>query len=133
VLVNLITNALDAYEDGGIRGGLVRVGATQRGAKIELQVRDWAGGIPQDVLPHIFDELFTTKAPGRGTGLGLWIVRNLVEEGFDGKILVDSAPGRGSCFTAVVPADGGERGEGGDQLADDLPAAGAPPARSAAA
>ena len=109
VLVNLVANAIDAYEDSRSGKGMIRVAAERRGDKVEVRVRDWAGGIPKDVLPRIFEDLFTTKAPGRGTGLGLWIVRNLVENAFDGKMLVDSAPGRGSCFTAVLPARRSEK------------------------
>ncbi len=51
----------------------------------------------------IFDELFTTKGPGRGTGLGLWIARNLVEQGFGGTLIVEATRGVGSCFTATFP------------------------------
>jgi signal transduction histidine kinase len=65
-------------------------------------VRDWAGGIPTSVLPHIFDELYTTKGPGRGTGLGLWISRNIVEEALGGTLDVITNS-EGSCFIAEFP------------------------------
>src|SRR5262249_29664090 len=84
VLINLIGNSIDAYEDQGGAGGPIEVLIDGNGAAIKLVVRDSAGGIPPDVLPHIFDELFTTKEAGRGTGLGLWIARNLIEQSFMG-------------------------------------------------
>jgi signal transduction histidine kinase len=104
VLVNLITNAADAYEDNGIANGRIAINAARStNGGVRLRVTDWAGGIPTLVLPHIFEELYTTKAPGRGTGLGLWIARALVEQGFGGTL--DVITGRGSsCFLADFPA-----------------------------
>jgi len=104
VLVNLVSNAIDAYEDGGVVDGRIEIHATRHNGNVTLTVRDWAGGIPPEALPRIFDELFTTKDPGKGTGLGLWIARNLVEESFGGRLTVDVDTGLSSCFTATFPA-----------------------------
>jgi signal transduction histidine kinase len=68
VLLNLCSNAIDAYEDAGKDDGRIEIVATQREGHVTITVRDWAGGIPPDVLPRIFEELYTTKGPGRGTG-----------------------------------------------------------------
>ncbi len=103
VLVNLVTNAIDAYEDAAAPGGRIDIRARRVNGAVTLSVRDWAGGIPPEVLPRIFDELFTTKEPGRGTGLGLWIARNLVEESFGGTLTVESVHGVGTDFTATLP------------------------------
>ena len=103
VLVNLITNAIDAYEDSGTVDGRIEVCARRTAEGIDIMVRDWAGGIPSAVLPRVFEGLFTTKSSGRGTGLGLWIARNVVEEGFGGVLDVFTTPGLGSCFTASFP------------------------------
>ena len=103
VLVNLVSNAIDALEDAGIVDARIEVGAARSAGTVLISVRDRAGGIPPQVLPHIFDELFTTKGAGRGTGLGLWIARNLIEEGFGGTLDVLTTPGLGSCFTASIP------------------------------
>ena len=102
VLVNLITNAIDAYEERNLADPRLEIRATRANGVVNVQVRDWAGGIPPNVLPHIFENMFTTKGPGRGTGLGLWIARNLVEEGFGGKLDVLTTTG-GSCFCATLP------------------------------
>jgi signal transduction histidine kinase len=102
VLVNLVANALDAYEERGVSGRCVDVCARGTDGVVTVTVTDEAGGIPPDVLPRIFDELFTTKDPGKGTGLGLWIARNLLEESFAGTLTVESTVGIGTCFTATL-------------------------------
>jgi signal transduction histidine kinase len=102
VLVNLLTNAIDAYEEHGTIDGRIEIGATCNDGTVLVRVQDWAGGIPDAVLPRIFDELYTTKGPGRGTGLGLWISRNLVEQGFGGTLDVITNR-EGSCFIAEFP------------------------------
>jgi C4-dicarboxylate-specific signal transduction histidine kinase len=117
VLVNLLTNAIDAYEDRGMNHVCIEIRAWRRNDSVCVQVRDWAGGIPTSILPHIFDELYTTKGPGRGTGLGLWISRNIVEEALGGNLDVITNS-EGSCFVAEFPqqssnlqpfeADGGQ-------------------------
>ncbi|MEW6268460.1 MAG: ATP-binding protein [Thermodesulfobacteriota bacterium] len=103
VLTNLIGNALDAYEDRGTPAGAVEVEARREDDRVVVTVTDCAGGIPEEVLPRIFDELFTTKERGRGTGLGLWIARNLVEQQFGGTLTVATTRGVGSRFTIVLP------------------------------
>ncbi len=103
VLVNLITNALDAYEERGIANGRIAVHAARSTpGGVRLRVADWAGGIPPAILPHIFEELYTTKSAGRGTGLGLWIARALVEQGFGGTLDVLTSNGS-SAFVADFP------------------------------
>jgi signal transduction histidine kinase len=103
VLVNVVGNAMDAYEDRGSRGGPIEIRAVRDGQMAVVTVRDWAGGIPPEVLSRIFDELYTTKEPGRGTGLGLWITKTLVEEQFGGSIVVETEPPVGSCFRLTLP------------------------------
>lgn len=125
VVVNVIGNALDAYEDGGRPADRIAVEIRQAGTEVRLAIRDWAGGMPPDVAAHVFDELFTTKDAGRGTGLGLWISRTLVEETFGGTIAVEVEPGVGSCFVLELPVRGREDGE--------APAAAGVPASLAAA
>lgn len=122
VLVNLVTNALDAYEERRIGHARIEVRAERTPQGVTISVRDWAGGIPVSVLRRLFEEPYTTKGPGRGTGLGLWISRNLVEEGFGGTLDVVTNQ-EGSCFiaelperrsvTALVPASGRDTADGG--------------------
>jgi signal transduction histidine kinase len=122
VLVNLLSNAIDAYEEGATAGGRIAIEATRSQGTVLVRVQDWAGGIPDAVLPRIFDELYTTKGPGRGTGLGLWISRNLVEQGFGGTLDVITNR-EGSSFIAEFPLE--QEGAGGASTTLDTAASGA--------
>jgi C4-dicarboxylate-specific signal transduction histidine kinase len=103
VLVNLVTNALDAYEERHVESSRIAITARASAGGVEIGVRDWAGGMPAEVAQKIFDELFTTKDPGRGTGLGLCISRNLIEASFGGTLTVETEVGTGSRFVITVP------------------------------
>jgi signal transduction histidine kinase len=98
-LLNLVTNALDAMPDGGT---LTLAAATEDG-RVRIAVRDTGGGIDSAVLPRIFEPWVTTKGPGRGTGLGLTITRDLVTS-LGGTIAVSTSHGRGTTFTIELPA-----------------------------
>ncbi|MBH0193876.1 MAG: PAS domain S-box protein, partial [Nitrospira sp.] len=98
VMINLIMNALHAMEDGGT----LRVGLEEEQDGIKLTVGDSGHGIPRDVLPKIFEPFYTTKEFGKGTGLGLTVVKGIIEE-HQGSITVDSEEGRGTRFTIVLP------------------------------
>jgi len=97
VWANLIDNALDAVGENG----RVMVTARPEGARVVVRVTDDGPGIPEEVKTRIFDPFFTTKPVGKGTGLGLDIVRRLVDRN-DGSIEVESAPGR-TVFRVALP------------------------------
>jgi len=69
---------------------------------VDIEVHDTGKGIPHEVLPKIFDPFFTTKDVGKGSGLGLYIVHEIIEE-HDGCIAVDSSPDRGTSFLLRLP------------------------------
>ncbi|MEK6673268.1 MAG: ATP-binding protein [Nitrospirota bacterium] len=69
---------------------------------VDIEIRDTGSGIPKDVLPKIFDPFFTTKDVGKGSGLGLFIVHEIIEE-HDGCIAVDSEAGKGTTFLIRLP------------------------------
>jgi signal transduction histidine kinase len=94
---NLVDNALDAVT----AGGHVEVQAGREGKSIVVRVTDDGPGIPSDIQNRIFDPFFTTKPIGKGTGLGLDIVRRLVQR-HNGQIEMDSRPGR-TQFRVVFP------------------------------
>ena len=99
-LRSLVTNAQDASpNDADV---VVRVSDSLQGLRI--QVVDRGHGVPDDVLARLGEPFFTTKAPGRGMGLGLFLAR-AVFEGVGGSLAIDSVPGRGTTVTVVVPTD----------------------------
>jgi two-component system NtrC family sensor kinase len=102
VLVNLISNAHDAIDAGGV----VRLAARQAKEKgrtyILLSVQDSGAGIPQGNMERVFEPFFTTKGPGQGTGLGLSICRRLMES-FGGSIEVSSSAAEGTTFLLKFP------------------------------
>ena len=69
---------------------------------VDIEIEDTGLGIPPDVLPRIFDPFFTTKDVGKGSGLGLFIVQEIIEE-HRGCIAVDSKVGGGTCFLIRLP------------------------------
>ncbi len=100
VLLNLITNAAQAMEEGGT----LTLVSRRSGDQVEIDVTDTGAGIPDNVMPKIFDPFFTTKPVGEGTGLGLSIVHKIVQS-HGGSIKVRTAPKKGSTFTISFPVD----------------------------
>ncbi|MBD1814845.1 response regulator [Microcoleus vaginatus DQ-U2] len=97
VWTNLVHNALQAMDYKGI----LTIETRQQEATIFLKFTDNGKGIPSEVIPKIFQPFFTTKAAGEGSGLGLDIVRKIVEK-HEGTIAVDSVPGQ-TTFTVSLP------------------------------
>jgi len=94
---NLIDNALDAVAESG----RVEVAAERNSRRVVVRIADDGPGIPAEIRDRIFDPFFTTKPVGQGTGLGLDIVRRLVQHN-DGEIAVESRPGR-TEFQVALP------------------------------
>jgi signal transduction histidine kinase len=100
-LLNLMTNAVDAMPSGGTLR--VRV-AAESPNRVRIEISDTGHGIPGDLLPRIFEHWVSTKKPGRGTGLGLPIARDVVSA-HGGSISVSSTVGSGTTFTIDLPSD----------------------------
>ncbi len=99
VLINLITNAVHAVESGG----KVVVSARIDGpAAVVIEVADSGPGIPEADRERVFEPFFTTKPDGKGTGLGLPIVRNIVEQ-HRGQITVGRSALGGAAFRVTIP------------------------------
>jgi signal transduction histidine kinase len=101
-LKNLVANALDAT--GG--QGRVAVRARRENGDVVIDVEDDGPGVPEADVERIFIPFFTTKAPGRGAGLGLPIAASIVRQ-HGGGISVSRANGKGARFTIRLPAAGG--------------------------
>jgi PAS domain S-box-containing protein len=99
ILLNLITNAVQAMPSGGT---LVMRTHRNRFDRVRLEVQDTGIGIPKHHLNDIFNPFFTTKAPGQGTGLGLSVVHSIVKR-FRGEIHVTSELGVGTTFAVELP------------------------------
>ena len=104
VFVNLITNAVQAMEHGGT---LTLESAVVDGTT-RIRVSDTGCGIPPEILGQIFEPFFTTKPPGKGTGLGLYNIKNVIHH-MHGTIGVASQVGRGSTFTLTFPMETADR------------------------
>jgi signal transduction histidine kinase len=100
-VTNLLQNAIDAMREQGGGQLTIRVETDAGGTRIHVQ--DTGPGIRPDVLPRIFEPLYTTKPYGKGTGLGLPIVKEAIEKGFAGRIAVDTRTGQGTTFTLSLP------------------------------
>jgi two-component system NtrC family sensor kinase len=98
VLINLLSNAIHATEEGGQI--TVQMKNTDTGASIDIV--DSGTGIPKENLDRIFEPFFSTKTPGKGTGLGLFVSRDIVEK-FGGELTVESQLGEGTCFSIRIP------------------------------
>ena len=98
VFVNLITNAVQAMEQGG---ALTLTTTSINGSTI-VRISDTGHGIPHDILGRIFEPFFTTKPPGKGTGLGLFNIKTVIQH-MHGTIDVESHAGQGSTFTITFP------------------------------
>ena len=111
-LVNLVINARDAMPDGGVirvctscpeEGPGARHRVTHGGRWLLLEVHDEGTGMDEDTRERLFQPFFSTKSPGKGTGLGLAVVQRAVESN-GGAIEVESQPGEGSSFHLWLPA-----------------------------
>jgi len=99
VLVNLITNAVHAMEQ---TGGTLTLETHVLDGQVGVRISDTGCGIAPDKIPEIFEPFFTTKAPGKGTGLGLYNVKTIVNK-MHGLITVDSRLDKGTTFTLTFP------------------------------
>jgi signal transduction histidine kinase len=113
-LLNLMINARDSMENGGtLTMGTCSIDVTKEycesnnltcstGLYVGITVADTGNGIPEDVLPHIFEPFYTTKKEGKGTGMGLAAVYGTVKS-HKGTVVVKSEKGAGTCFTLLFP------------------------------
>jgi two-component system NtrC family sensor kinase len=101
IFINLMMNALQAMGSGG---RLIVTTAKGGDGAIHVWVADTGPGIPPELSAAVFEPFVTTKAPGEGTGLGLYITRSLVES-LGGIITLSSTPGRGTSFHLIFPTE----------------------------
>ena len=101
VWTNLVDNAIDAMDGRGTLTIAAVPEPEPGGVGVRVSVCDSGSGIPPEVRPRLFEPFYTTKEPGRGTGLGLHISHNVVAQ-HGGRIEVESEPGH-TCFIVTLP------------------------------
>lgn len=95
--LNIINNAKDAAINNKVAFPKIEITAKPCEKGCVVYVQDNAGGIPPEIIDKIFDPYFTTKEPGKGTGIGLYMAKTIIEVNMDGKISVENA-GSGARF-----------------------------------
>lgn len=90
----LIKNGIDADQSGKS----IRVQVLQKGDKAQIEITDWGPGMPEEILQRISEPFFTTKSPGKGMGLGVFLAINVLKS-VDGDVVYRSAPGEGTTAT----------------------------------
>ncbi len=104
VWTNLIDNAIDALNEGTPDGTepTITVRTCEKADRLLVEIEDNGPGIPSESKNRILEPFFTTKPMGKGTGLGLDVMRRIIENRHGGTLMVDSVPGR-TCFTVSLP------------------------------
>ncbi len=106
ILLNLLTNAIHASH---VQGSIsVLISPENKGVRIEI--KDTGEGIPEENLDKVFEPFYTTKAPGQGTGLGLFVIKGIVER-LKGTILLASQFGKGTVISVYLPCQFESKGE----------------------
>ncbi|HMQ09831.1 MAG TPA: ATP-binding protein [Oligoflexia bacterium] len=102
VIINLFVNAIDACKHDGT--GKIILKAKENREKVKIEIEDNGSGINKDTLDRIWQPFFTTKDPDKGTGLGLYIVRDIIQGQHGGKLNVYSeGEGKGAKFVIEIP------------------------------
>ena len=92
-LVNIISNARNACMERCAVNPCISITVTEENGRSVLYVRDNGGGISEDVLPKIFDPYFTTRGPDRGTGIGLYMAKVIIEQNMAGRLTARNVKG----------------------------------------
>ncbi len=103
VFMNLLANAIDAFEEHVIERPTITIRTEQKGQQVLIWIADNAGGMPEEVRSRIFEQAYTTKAVGKGTGLGLSIAQQIITEKHGGQLTCVSTVGQGTEFIIELP------------------------------
>jgi PAS domain S-box-containing protein len=102
VLMVLFSNAKDIFEERDTQEPWIKLELLKHEDKVVLSVEDNAGGVPDNVLPQLFKKYFTTKDDNKGTGLGLYMSKEIIEESLHGKLYVKNTE-NGAKFFIELP------------------------------
>ncbi|BDY13654.1 PAS domain-containing sensor histidine kinase [Hydrogenimonas cancrithermarum] len=104
VLINLLQNAKDAFKQQAYEEKSIRIAMKRSDDSVLIEVEDSAGGIENGVIDRIFEPYFTTKHAAKGTGLGLFMSKMIIEKSFGGTIEVGNGE-KGARFTIKLPLE----------------------------
>ena len=102
VLINLLNNSKDALIQNNIENRWIKISCSKENNAVVISVEDNAGGIPEHFLTKIFDPYFTTKHQSQGTGIGLYMSKNIIEKHLKGKLYVKNTK-NGAKFFIELP------------------------------
>jgi len=113
VFMNLIANAIDALDEGNQGRSFdeieianqIKIATSATAEEVTIRIADNGMGMPDEVRERIFEQGFTTKSVGKGTGLGMAIAYQIVVEKHGGKITCNSELGKGTEFAIAIPLD----------------------------
>jgi signal transduction histidine kinase len=90
VLINIINNAVDAFEDNSCKEKMIFINLYKENNKLILKIKDNAGGIKEDILDRVFEPYFTTKHKSQGTGIGLYMSTEIIKKHMNGNLSVSN-------------------------------------------
>jgi C4-dicarboxylate-specific signal transduction histidine kinase len=99
IILNLVKNSMDAYEENKIENKIIEISAVDKPKRVEIIIKDYAGGIPKEIIDKIFDPYFSTKGKKNGTGLGLYMSKMIAEDHLCGYLDVET---KGSSTTFKI-------------------------------
>ena len=102
VFLNILNNAKDAILSNNIKNGKAEVKVTKEGDMAKITIQDNARGIPPDIKEKIFEPYFTTKSQLKGTGVGLYISKVIIEDNFQGELSFENK-NNGALFVVTIP------------------------------
>lgn len=105
LIMNLVSNGIDSYADipEGARERKVKIFLSSQNGILSLTIQDFGCGIKKDDIGKVFDPLYTTKDTARGTGLGLTICKDIIENQYHGNIRIESEEGIGTLVLIAFP------------------------------
>lgn len=101
VLINILNNAKDVLIKNKVVNPWVKIDLIQNEKKVIITIEDNAGGIPENILPHIFDPYFTTKHQSQGTGLGFYMSYKIVTDNLSGSLYAKNGESRAKFFIVL--------------------------------
>jgi len=106
VVLNILNNAKDAFIEKNMEEGKIKIDILLKDQTGYITIQDNAGGIPQNVIKRIFEPYYTTKEQGKGTGLGLYMSKMIIEDNMNGRIGVENIE-NGAVFTIEIGISNG--------------------------